>query len=765
MPACAPDAPRGLLLQYVHEGVLRGRLVLRYFDRMLRPLLLSLLVAAVTLAAPSDVSAKRRRIAKENLLAVVTPIHKEAARAHPWINVEVKFGTASNGAAADPMTFKAKLGRCNVTPFFEDVSDGNIVLGKRARLTGERCRLKKGSRPKNRLKFTVRAEGRRLKDRDKIRFGVQETENLAPIADFIADECSGAAAVRFDATGHDPDGDWLTYEWDFGDGTTGTGEAPDPHLYTDTTDITVTLRVSDGPAAQGGTRAEVQKKLRGALTVDPGRTAGRIQLAASPDTSFDFGAVPVGSSQTRSFTIRNIDDVSDTTSQVRVNAAIVDNDGVPGAAYFQLDACSLADPCRLDAGEERPITVTFTPQEPEQHAQAVVRLTAAANNRRCASLVAHGYGGPGPAVPWGTPSTALLDTGRLFTAMRPDGTTVPLELSTGMCQGGALADAPCINDADCPNGTCGPLATQFFTSSYCTDGAGAAFFLNEDAHVDPDQSCDFPCQTGTILRVDVDGARSIVTQKVTEPGDEAPALGCDRAPDGRVYWTDYGVFGRFDDEDRERLKSVKKSGGSIITHVDNVNRRLGDIDPENYIDPTDGFIFYEPSIALHVSANGNQRFVANIFGLYQLDPEPVLITRDVDELFDIGPSGDVVVVTPVARTGEVRVYKIDVNNALAGALVLDDLTPWASTRVPNNNVVCTTEGACQRPVFINDFAVDSEGKVFVNVSTSDQPGTGPHVVPSALLPQGTLRFEPIGDGSSGRFAGFVDLLRLNGFDL
>lgn len=55
--------------------------------------------------------------------------------------------------------------------------------------------------------------------------------------------------VSFDGTGSsDPDGDDLTYSWDFGDGNTGTGPTPS-HTYADNGSYTVTLSVEDEEGA------------------------------------------------------------------------------------------------------------------------------------------------------------------------------------------------------------------------------------------------------------------------------------------------------------------------------------------------------------------------------------------------------------------------------------------------------------------------------------------------------------------------------------
>ena len=80
---------------------------------------------------------------------------------------------------------------------------------------------------------------------------VLETDNTPPVADAGPDQTDDeGATVTFDGSGSsDADGDTLTYSWDFGDNSQGTGVAP-THVYADNGVYTVKLTVDDGHGYQ-----------------------------------------------------------------------------------------------------------------------------------------------------------------------------------------------------------------------------------------------------------------------------------------------------------------------------------------------------------------------------------------------------------------------------------------------------------------------------------------------------------------------------------
>jgi PKD repeat protein len=84
--------------------------------------------------------------------------------------------------------------------------------------------------------------------------------NRSPSASISADPSFGAAPlqVMFNSAGSaDPDGDTLSYAWNFGDGATQSGGATAAHTYAATGTYTATLTVSDGRGGSDSAQARV----------------------------------------------------------------------------------------------------------------------------------------------------------------------------------------------------------------------------------------------------------------------------------------------------------------------------------------------------------------------------------------------------------------------------------------------------------------------------------------------------------------------------
>ena len=78
---------------------------------------------------------------------------------------------------------------------------------------------------------------------------ISTSTNRAPIARLTASPRSGPAplTVRFDASGSsDPDGQSLSFEWDFGDGITAAGDPVEAHTYPNAGRFTARVTVRDG---------------------------------------------------------------------------------------------------------------------------------------------------------------------------------------------------------------------------------------------------------------------------------------------------------------------------------------------------------------------------------------------------------------------------------------------------------------------------------------------------------------------------------------
>jgi glucose/arabinose dehydrogenase/type 1 glutamine amidotransferase len=108
------------------------------------------------------------------------------------------------------------------------------------------------------------------------------TGGRAPIAEASSDKTSGHAplGVTFSSEGtSDPDGDQLTYSWDFGDGASST-EADPFHTYRTNGTYTATVTATD-PAGHTGTAS---------VHVTVGNTAPRVRIQAPADGAlFEFG--------------------------------------------------------------------------------------------------------------------------------------------------------------------------------------------------------------------------------------------------------------------------------------------------------------------------------------------------------------------------------------------------------------------------------------------------------------------------------------------
>jgi hypothetical protein len=127
------------------------------------------------------------------------------------------------------------------------------------------------------------------------------TANRAPTArisdyDPKTTAVAGGTHVSFGASASDPDGDRLTYSWDFGDGTTDTGESL-YHVFYASGTFDVKLTVSDG---RGGTATDLvrvgARRVEGEWLLDnANRVHLTVRLAQANGGNRFWGTVSDGS--------------------------------------------------------------------------------------------------------------------------------------------------------------------------------------------------------------------------------------------------------------------------------------------------------------------------------------------------------------------------------------------------------------------------------------------------------------------------------------
>ncbi len=213
----------------------------------------------------------------------------------------------------------------------------------------------------------------------------QDMSNSPPIADaggsYIGIEDT---AIAFDGSGSsDPDGDSLTYFWDFGDGTTSSGENPS-HAYAWGGTFTVTLMVNDG---KGGTNSdstaatvtEVNDQpvadpdgpysgtmgepitFDGSGSYDPDNQDGTTANDQTLTYSWNFGDGATGTGVNPTHTYAS---AGAYTVTLMVNDGIVDSDSVSTTATVSEPTTGVSvtgiTPDWVYAGQSVPVTITGT---------------------------------------------------------------------------------------------------------------------------------------------------------------------------------------------------------------------------------------------------------------------------------------------------------------------------------------------------------------------------------------------------------------------
>ena len=741
------------------------------------------LLVAVSAVLLLGARAEAARDRNNELMHVVSPTARGTVPAHPFVNVIVNFGTAANGAPADPETFHARIGNKDIPRRLGDESDqpnvflpireGDVITGFRARLEPPFVRVGKAA---NRLRLQVRSvaqsRGRRKHDVDRVRFRASEAPNQGPTGTVRP---LGAILpginVALSADAIDPELDALSYLWDFGDGTTSTDARPEYSFPNAQAEVTVRLTLSDGQTSK-----EVSEKFLVCPALDPGRTPGVLNITSTD--RLEFGSVPLGTVGSKQLTLANSDPAG--TSQLRMRFGA-------DTTNFSVTPTELT----LGPGESGTVNVQFTPGAAGHSAGKVVAVACAANTN-AVQLLAHGVGGDAPGPTFAGETLFFTDAvpGALGTGtfgLLPSGQRIAVDSTASICQApenGAgtgdlcISDRDCINGgtclksalcirgeregqacttvADCPGGFC-PAQTDFDPLDMCSDGLGSLFLLSDEGtftDLNPTETE----LSGTVMRVDFDPATGARTgaEILGRSTTQTSWLACDRIPGttgGRVYMAEYhDVFGPpncFRDG-RESLTVLRKRSGVRTVLASRIDAAEGLDECRDD---------YEPVEDLQVSADGGSIFASLSTGVFRLMPGALQITPDFNELFQLHPDGSVVITTASDQgsVGVIRVYKITPEQAVNGAVRLSTATPCGTLSVPNNGgrTVINYPTALGR-----SNGADGDATLIVSFlttgGTSDRTGRTP-VLPTKLRFQGTAAFSVPASGSVCPSLGIINL--------
>jgi len=704
--------------------------------------LLRLAVGTMLMTAQLAPGAGRARGATDDLMRVVTPLPGRAVPAHPFVNVVVGLG--GNGATVHPRTFRARLGRANVTPLFLPVVEDGAIVGMRATL--DPALLLGGGRT-NHLRLEVR--GRRagrgaVRDVDHVGFRAFAATDLPPRAQALVDSdvITPGVPLQFDATqSDDPELDFLTYNWDFGDGTTSTDPRPQ-HAFASDATTTVSLTVSDGQLEDSD-----RVTLLGVPPLDPGRTAGVLRIAT--DGALEFGAVPPGTAATRSITVQNLDVTP--TSQLKIALAACTYGWPTGECRPDGPFGAPSSTLVLGPAESASIDVGFAPAT-IGHQAGDVTLAVAASNARVVHLLAHGYGG---AAPGGSPGPLPIAEPVFFSSSAapleeslPAGQRIVLDLTVGACV--ASGDA-CVAPTDCASGAC-TGTTALDPVDVTRDGAGGIYLLADGSYTDPDPNDPLDL-SGTLVHLALDaGGNRLGAAVLARTSSFTTQIAADAIPPaagGQLYVAQYQPVTagrRCMRSGLEQLVAIRKSDGTqtvLIPRIDTVEG-LGACADD-----------YDPVADLAVARDGSAVFAALLGGIYRLRPTPLVMTSDpAAQAFAVHPDGSLVVVTAEDQgsRGLVHVYKLAPDQAATGAPLLSDLRPCATVSIPND------AGSGKAPAtFVTAVAVDpvapgaSDGTIVVGVTT----GGGMGVVPAGLAPQATFAIASPAGADTCSVAGIV----------